>query len=94
MTGEERRCDVLVHGRVQGVGFRWWARRQAEALGLRGSVRNRADGTVEVHAIGGAAEVERFRAALERGPRAAVVEALEPVAPPDDPLPDGFRILV
>ena len=92
MEGEDR-CDVRVHGRVQGVGFRWWTRREAEGLGLRGTVRNRADGTVEVHAAGPSAAIERFRDLLERGPRSAVVETVEAVPAPSDPLPEPFTIL-
>ena len=34
----------VVHGRVQGVGFRWWTHREAERLGIGGTVRNRPDG--------------------------------------------------
>ena len=42
----------VVHGRVQGVGFRFWTLRMAEQRGVSGWVRNRLDGTVEVHAEG------------------------------------------
>lgn len=43
---DTRRC--VVRGRVQGVGFRWFVTRNAEELGVRGTVRNRADGAVEM----------------------------------------------
>lgn len=43
---------MIVSGRVQGVGFRWWCSAQARELGLAGSARNRPDGTVEVRAQG------------------------------------------
>ncbi len=69
-----------VRGRVQGVGFRWWARRRAADLGLRGTVRNRPDGTVEVHAAGELETLEAFAAELEVGPWGARVEGV-----------DGFR---
>ena len=42
---ETRKC--VVHGRVQGVGFRWFVTRNAKDLGVRGTVRNRPDGAVE-----------------------------------------------
>ncbi|NIR60559.1 MAG: acylphosphatase, partial [Gammaproteobacteria bacterium] len=53
-----------ITGMVQGVGFRWWTRSQAEALGLRGTVRNCADGSVEVVAAGEVGALERLRSAL------------------------------
>ena len=91
--GDSERLALRVTGRVQGVGFRWSARREAERLGLRGSVRNRADGSVEVHAEGPRDAVASFRAWLERGPRGAQVVRVEPIAS-DGPLPGpGFRIL-
>lgn len=46
------RLTAWVHGRVQGVGFRWWTRSQALELGLTGSAGNLADGRVEVVAEG------------------------------------------
>ena len=58
----------VVHGRVQGVGFRWWVWRQATRLGLRGLARNLRDGSVEVIVEGldsGLVELERLLDATE-----------------------------
>ena len=57
-----------VTGRVQGVGYRYFARAAALRLGARGWVRNRADGSVEVHAEADGAVLETLRKELERGP--------------------------
>jgi acylphosphatase len=64
---------ISVAGQVQGVGFRWACRRQAQALGLAGWVRNRADGSVEIHVEGNAAALEPFAAWCREGPAGAVV---------------------
>jgi acylphosphatase len=58
----------IVRGRVQGVGFRYFAIRAARQIGVVGSVRNLADGTVEAIAEGPAAAIADFRKALEKGP--------------------------
>lgn len=79
--GELERRAFRVVGRVQGVGFRWWTRRTANELGLGGWVRNEVDGSVVVHAIGPAKDVARLVAALERGPTASRVDALEEITP-------------
>ena len=74
---------AVVRGRVQGVGFRFFAERSARALGVHGWVRNRADGTVESVAEGEEAAVAEYLARLERGPagsRVDVVE-IEPIDP-------------
>lgn len=65
-----------VHGRVQGVGFRWWTRRTAGQLGIAGSVRNLSDGTVEVRAAGPVDAMREFESRLHRGPPSASVERL------------------
>ena len=54
-----RAVRVVVTGRVQGVGYRVWAARNAKALGLRGWVRNRRDGAVEALFAGEAAALPR-----------------------------------
>jgi acylphosphatase len=67
----------LISGRVQGVGFRYFAQRAATELNLTGYVRNREDGSVEVYAAGAPEQLSRFAALLQRGPRGALVRAAE-----------------
>lgn len=67
----------LVRGRVQGVGFRWFAMREATRLRLRGYVRNLPDGTVEVCAQGMPAALDALAAALANGPPAGHVTGVE-----------------
>ncbi|MDQ3388536.1 MAG: acylphosphatase [Gemmatimonadota bacterium] len=66
-----------VQGLVQGVGFRWWTRTHARALALAGTVRNLADGSVEVRVSGTAEAVAELRRLLKAGPSGAVVRAVE-----------------
>ncbi len=68
-----RTVRLRIAGRVQGVGYRLWAERTAAALGVRGWVRNRLDGTVEILASGGDAEVAAMIEACRQGPAAAQV---------------------
>ncbi len=76
----------LVHGRVQGVGYRYFVLRQAEALGLTGFTRNRADGSVEVVAEGGEQALADLEDRLRTGPSFSEVSAVEreDVAPRGD----------
>jgi acylphosphatase len=67
----------LVRGRVQGVGFRWFVEREAHLLGIAGWVRNRADGTVEVLAMGTGEQLAHLHSRLRQGPRAARVDDVE-----------------
>jgi acylphosphatase len=71
------RLHGVVHGDVQGVGFRYFLMREAQRLGLHGWVRNRDDGTVEFVAEGERADLERLRQAAERGPRTARVDSVD-----------------
>jgi acylphosphatase len=64
---------IVVEGLVQGVGYRWYAARRAQALGVRGHVRNLYDGTVEVHASGDRSLLEELIRDLKIGPRSASV---------------------
>ncbi len=67
------RAHILVSGRVQGVGFRYFTAAQARRLGVGGSVRNLPDGGVEIVAEGDRSALEVLIAAVRRGPRGAVV---------------------
>ena len=69
----DQRLNVIVFGRVQGVGFRFFVLQQAVALGLSGWVRNLADGMVEVLAEGDSVSLQELLAALHEGPDAAWV---------------------
>jgi acylphosphatase len=85
---------VAVRGRVQGVGFRWFVRERARALGLAGWVRNRPDGSVEVLAAGSEADLVTLRRLLRTGPPGAVVTAVEDQEDdPDVDAPNPFSIL-
>lgn len=69
---------MTVYGRVQGVGYRYFTWRQAEALSLTGYVRNLPDGkAVEVVAEGERENLDEFIRQLEAGPRLARVERVE-----------------
>ena len=70
-----------IAGRVQGVGFRWFARVSARRLELSGWVKNRPDGTVEVAASGPQDRLDQFRLQLSRGPDAANVETIRDLEP-------------
>ena len=73
---------LLVHGYVQGVGYRWAMAQAAEALGVQGWVRNRRNGTVEALAIGDAAAIDALVEWARRGPSQARVERVEVVTVP------------
>jgi acylphosphatase len=70
-----------IHGRVQGVGFRWFVRERGRALRLSGWVKNRPDGKVEVAAGGPLDALEKLRADLAKGPPGARVEQLRELDP-------------
>ena len=63
--GEQARLTAWVEGRVQGVGFRWWARARALELGLAGWAENLEDGRVRVIAEGASAACGELLALLE-----------------------------
>jgi acylphosphatase len=71
------RLALVVHGRVQGVGFRWYVQREAAELGVAGEVRNRSDGAVEVDAEGKRPLLEQFEQRVRHGPPGARVTEVE-----------------
>lgn len=84
---------VEVEGRVQGVGFRWFARQCAKRKGISGWVMNKPGGTVEIAAKGGEAELVRFRRDLQSGPAGAMVSAIHDLpAIPESELGDAFEV--
>lgn len=93
MTGRVTR-RFLVTGRVQGVGFRHFVATSAGLLGLRGTVANRMDGSVEVVAHGDGAQLDELKRRLQRGPRFASVTNVESFEISNEiPLPTGFAIV-
>lgn len=92
MAAELTTMRLRIRGRVQGVGYRVWAAAEAKKHGLRGWVRNRSDGTVELLASGERKTVEAFIAACARGPAGARVENFD-MRPDTPPAEEGFRML-
>ncbi len=69
--------EFLVRGQVQGVGFRWFVKKAADELSLKGFVRNEADGRVFVYAAGSEAKLSQLASRLQRGPRFAEVRGVD-----------------
>jgi len=90
MASQARR--IIVHGRVQGVGFRYFVQSAAGRLGLVGNVRNRRDGTVEIAVEGDEAVIEEFLKEVRKGPPFSRVERLEVTEVPADGKHTSFRI--
>ena len=68
-----KRLRAVVEGRVQGVGFRYFVARKAEELGIKGWVRNRFDGSVELEAEGSAEDLRKLANFIRKGPRGSFV---------------------
>jgi acylphosphatase len=81
---------LRVEGRVQGVGYRWWAVGEAQRLGLSGWARNRTDGSVEILAVGEPGAIAEMEEACASGPPAARVTAVHR-KPAEDDGGRGFR---
>jgi len=81
---------IVIEGRVQGIGFRWWIMQWANARGLDGWVRNRREGTVEALFYGPEDFVRHMIDACRDGPDSARVRNIKEYddEPPDEP---GFE---
>jgi acylphosphatase len=80
----EKTVRLRITGRVQGVGYRLWTTRTAAALGMRGWVRNRSDGSVEVLGTGAPEDVATLVEACRQGPLGACVTAVTVTDAEDD----------
>lgn len=81
---------IRIFGTVQGVYYRAWTLQQAQSLGIRGWVRNRRDGSVEVDAHGDDAAIDALVQRCWQGPSRAHVERIN-VEESDEQPPPGFR---
>lgn len=92
-AGDVERLSATVIGRVQGVGFRWWARSAADRMGLTGWVMNGADErSVELVAEGPAVSLDQLERLLRQGPPGAVVDRVEATRSPASGSYDRFQI--
>ena len=84
----------IISGRVQGVGYRYFAIRAARRVGVSGTVRNLPDGTVEAIAEGSDTALSEFRAELERGPSYGHVSRVDETEHPSTGRYSGFDVVV
>jgi acylphosphatase len=91
-TQPEARLHAVVHGRVQGVNFRYHTSRTAQSLGLTGWVANRWDGAVETVAEGKRQSLEEFLAFLHRGSPSAAVLCVDTTWKPASGEFEYFRV--
>jgi acylphosphatase len=82
----------MVYGRVQGVGYRFFAVKTARRAQLSGFARNLTDGSVQVEAEGGEEDLRAFLNQLRRGPVAARVARIEEHEPSSEGLPCPFDV--
>jgi acylphosphatase len=69
--------QIIVHGRVQGVGFRYFVQHAGTCLGLTGNVRNCPDSTVEIVVEGDAGKIADFIKQVGKGPSLARVQSVD-----------------
>tara|TARA_B100000945_G_scaffold315232_1_gene314110 strand:+ start:2084 stop:2362 length:279 start_codon:yes stop_codon:yes gene_type:complete len=75
----ELRLDLIIVGRVQGVGYRDFTKKKADSLSITGSVKNMRDGTVLVTAQGGNEAMGNFLKWCYKGPKGAIVRKIDKV---------------
>ena len=84
--------QMVVSGRVQGVGFRYFCVRHAQRLGVRGYVKNLPDGSVLVRAYGTPSQIDEFTRLVKKGPAFAQITGAEADIVPDDPEVQMFEV--
>jgi acylphosphatase len=93
MNGEHA-IRLVLSGRVQGVGFRWWLAHEAAGLPVRGWVRNLPDGRVEIVAAGDEDSLRQIESLATNGPRVARVDHVEKAnVPHEDVDVNSFSII-
>ena len=93
MDDRQKAVQARVHGKVQGVGYRIWARREAIGFGLAGWVRNERDGTVTALIAGTDTAVSAMIERLRQGPEGASVSKVEVIDVESRGAPADFRIV-
>lgn len=93
MNERKRAVKAHIHGKVQGVGYRIWARSEATGLGLTGWVRNERDGSVTAWLGGADAAVSAMIERLREGPQGALVSRIDVEEIETSTAPGDFRIV-
>ncbi|TSE02389.1 acylphosphatase [Mesorhizobium intechi] len=93
MNDRKRAVQARIHGKVQGVGYRIWARREAAGLGLVGWVRNEREGTVTAWLAGTETEISSMIERLWQGPVGASVSRVDVEEIETWTAPGDFRIV-
>jgi acylphosphatase len=91
MMQNDLRWHAIVHGRVQGVGFRWFVMKTASRLEVAGWVRNNPDGSVELEAGGSSEAIAELKARVSRGPAVARVDRVDELPASAEVLPLPFE---
>lgn len=76
------RIDLVIKGKVQGVGFRYFTKKKADSLGITGCVKNNLDGSVYVTAQGEASSLESFTKFCYIGPPHSIVKSIKKMKKP------------
>ncbi len=84
--------ELIVSGRVQGVGFRWFVRGQAQEYGFKGTVRNLYDGTVRIKVQGDFSQLDSFILSLRIGNGYSIIELITKTELHTEKVYGGFRI--
>jgi acylphosphatase len=69
--------EIIVRGRVQGVGYRWFVKKQADLIGIKGYVKNQANGNVLIIAQGEEAGVDLFISIIQKGSDFSIITSTE-----------------